>query len=411
MTKALIKTENSYQFKDIGIFILLIFCIFRPFLSIEMPGLDIGNKIFNIVFSYVTLVFVLLGLKNIKWIMLDFFIVMMIVLTLSSIMWGSNVSEITKFIFPLFVYFLIRVTKITFEDGHKIIKLLVITLSFPMLLNALLMLFDYGSRGIGYRSGLERFQGIYGGPHTLAHESMIYIFLIIFMLMISKELKIEYNKNWKYIIIALLVVGLFNIYKSYTRTVYLGLIIFSLAYLVGNKKFLILLIILLISFFFVIKSDLFQSIFVDVVKPLEGEQAIETMGSGRIGLWKYNFLNYYSNPEKWIIGLGLGSEEIKNRFFFGASHNDILSLLVSLGVVGLTLYFIIVFLFAKSLLFSSMNLNFKIFAICYILSTLTMNMLSNSYLNRIQLGQYNYLILGILISIRDEKITNNSQKK
>ena len=401
--------------RDIALLALLLFAILRPICSIDFPTVtNISflrlNEYFNLVFSYLALIVVLLRIRLIKWNIVDLFFLLIISYSIISLTWGSNIREMSKVIFPMFIYFLARSSRISIVDTYKVLFVLVVVFSFPMIFNALLIVGNYGSRGIGYWTGIERFQGIYGGPHTLAHESLIYIFLVVFMMYLMQLAKVKFDKKWIYFFLVVIVLALFNVYKSYTRTVYFGLTLFAIIFLIGNKKYLFVTIISLIAFIFIAQSEAFRTLFFDVIQPLEGTQEIEEMGSGRIGIWKNNFNIFFDKPDRWLIGLGIGMEVLGNRNYFGASHNDILSILISLGLVGLLLYLLVKFTFFLIVMTSPVDKKLKIFICSFILSVFLMNLLSNSYLNRFPLAQYNYLIMGLMLNILDSLQNHNTQK-
>ncbi|MBC2709804.1 MAG: O-antigen ligase family protein [Desulfosarcina sp.] len=389
--------ENNQQ---LALFALFLFCLLRPICSLDFPAItNISvlriNQIFNMASSYLFLIVILLGIRNIKLKSNEITIILLMAYASISVLWGSEPREIVRFIFPSFIFFLIQVCQPDKTHILKMLKILVLSFSFTMIVNAILITCNYGAWATNYWSGIKRYQGLYGGPHSLAHESLVFLLIIGIFYVLKISSNLEMNKAFKYIALSLVAITIFNIFKSYTRTVYLGLATIAMFYMLGKKHYVLIFILLAMFPVIVFKSDLFHQVFFDVIDPLEGSKGIETMGSGRLGLWREALNIYLENPERYFIGRGLGKEVIVGSFF-GASHNDLISLLCSLGLTGLALYLLMMFLFVFDILTSPIERTLKFLSIGYIFSVILMNFLSNSYLNRFQLGQYFFFVIGIL---------------
>ena len=119
------------------------------------------------------------------------------------------------------------------------------------------------------------------------------------------------------------------------------------------------------------------------------------MGSGRLGLWQDALNEFSSLPfERLFLGIGLGKEILISAEYFGASHSDLIALLLSLGIIGTILYFLIISCLIAEVLTSNCDRVIK-FTFCgFLLAVLAMNFGSNSYLSRFQLSQYFFFIMG-----------------
>ena len=154
MTIKMEKTREILKEKDFAILALLFFSVIRPIVTVDFtvlidsPFLKI-NELFNLTFSYLALSIICFKIKKIDWNIVDILIIMIVVYTGFSFFWGSNPKEITKLIFPTLIYFLTRVSILSPHSAFKILLVLVITFSLPMVFNSILMLGNYGSRGIG----------------------------------------------------------------------------------------------------------------------------------------------------------------------------------------------------------------------------------------------------------------------
>ena len=398
------KFDTSIQ--TIAYYSLIIFCLTRPICSLDFPELtNISflrvSEYYNMVSSYVFLIIILLGIRYIKWDFVDVLLILMIIYTFVSILWGSLPRETFRIVFPTFLFFLTRLCHLNKNSIINLVKSTIIPYALLMLINTVLIAGNLGVHGVNYWSGIKRYQGLYEGPHTFAHEAMVFVFFIVLYHCLMKTTNIEIKGKLLTFILFIGIIAIYNLFKSYTRTVYLGFVTFGSFYILGMKKYIILLIPLLLIFIIAFQSNLFKRIFVDVIAPIEGQKEIETMGSGRIGVWKQNLEIYLNEPERYLIGFGLGKETVKNRMFFGASHNDLLSILYSLGLIGIILYLSINVLFLYEVISVPFEKSVKFYSIGFIFSILFMNLLSNSYVNRFQLAQYAYFIMGLIFSYKE----------
>jgi len=202
----------------------------------------------------------------------------------------------------------------------------------------------------------------------------------------------------------------YNIYKSGTRTVFIGLAVYALTWFLANRKYVLLTVSLFTGTLFVILSGTLKSIFFDVYEPLVGKGKIESMGSGRVGGWDSMIEQFFSSPiTEQILGRGSSIKSaLTGTTSFGGSHNDFLDVLFCFGYIGLTLYLMIIFGFLFGILNSRIDRKLKYMFLGLLLSVIIMNGLSNSYLARFELSQYFMLCMGLFYCLKQRKVVTKS---
>ena len=257
-----------------------------------------------------------------------------------------------------------------------------------------------------YWTGLERYSGLYSGIHSLAHSSFIVIPLCLLYI---ENIEMENARNTiiKVLIIFLIISALFCIFKSYTRTTWIGSFILINYYLYAKKKFyLIALILIVIIFFGVISNDV-KKAFLDISEPLSGQDELRKIGSSRFGIWADIIDIIKANGfVRLILGLGLTeysgiTSYHKSGSLLAISHNDFLGLLLTLGLVGISIYIASLIQIIYDITKSPLHENKKSIFIGFIFSVLLMNFLSNSYISRIESAQYYYFIIGCFYIYKD----------
>lgn len=149
------------------------------------------------------------------------------------------------------------------------------------------------------------------------------------------------KKGWpKLILLGLILINLYCILFLFSRGAYLGLAVgLFIMFCFKNRKFLI-------PFFLILA-------FWQVVLPEKAIQRIQSTHSEtgnldesserRINIWKQSLNLFYSSP---IFGIGYGVFRYLN-FDLGDTHNIYVKLLAEQGIVGLLIFFIVVFCFMK----------------------------------------------------------------
>ena len=196
--------------------------------------------------------------------------------------------------------------------------------------------------------------------------------------------------------------GIYNLYKTYVRTTWIGLIVFMASYLVGRKNYKLFAAIPFILLCAAFISPNFETIFFDFIEPITEEKDLSMVGSSRLGLWISVLSEFTHLPvEKQLLGLGLRHGG-QLGYSLAASHNDFLGLMMSLGILGLVIYLLLLSKIFFDICKSCLNRLMRFTYFGFLAAVFFMNLASNSYLSRIELAQYFYLIIGTFYVLRDE---------
>jgi O-antigen ligase len=179
--------------------------------------------------------------------------------------------------------------------------------------------------------------------------------------------------------------------------------------LIGRKRYGLLCISVLALLFIGYYSGILETIFWDVIGPILGKDRIglglRGMGSGRLDIWANQLAMFSSLPvERYFLGVGIGKEILYGSGSFGGSHNDLLSLLLSLGIIGIVLYLFIILTFFVEILKSDLDRILKFTYMGFLIAVLAMDVMSNSYVTRFEMGQYFFFVMGMFYSMRDVSV-------
>jgi O-antigen ligase len=213
------------------------------------------------------------------------------------------------------------------------------------------------------------------------------------------------NKQIKWGLIILLIISIFCLFKTYSRTTYIGLVIFWAISLWGyNKKYfsvaLILSLIIGVLFFANLEQIFFKT----------PEFDFNTATSGRLSLWEHNIkLFLESDFDRKLMGHGLGvvsSSVYGTRHEIWASHNDYLQVLMALGIIGFVLYILIYLVLLKDVYLSNINKSKKFFYYGAIISIIAMNFASGVTLLQVGISQQFWMVMGFFYIFRDLKVNS-----
>lgn len=364
-------------------------------------------EIFGIATSYLFILMIPLTVKKQKLdapALLLFFFICYILL---SCLWGATLRENFRFSLPFFMYFSARTVLTDKRQIKTMVGLGICGFILPIVGSFLLIMKGQSVSMEVYETGVIRYKGLYLKTHSFAHSMMVFIVLItIFYDTINTSLRNYINKICLSSFIIITAMALFNIYKSVTRTVFLGLGLFVSIYLAGRRKYILLFSLAGLAVLKLVTSSRVQELFFDIINPLTGKGSWRLMGSGRLGGWHdilYGFLN--APIEYFFLGVGIGNE---SRGTFGGAHSDWLSLFVSLGVIGVLFYSFFLVSLVLDILRSPLEKSTKSLYIAFVFSVITMNMASNSYLSRFDLGQFFFLILSTFYGMKNLSLTGHS---
>lgn len=381
--------------------VLCMFAFFRPIVIMHGTRLHAGVfnilELFSITISYLLILALFLNIHRIRLDFLAIAIVFFAAYILLSIAWGSNYKYVARVILPLVVFFSAAIP----VDDSKVERLLLFLIwGYAVFICVNFTLIGLDKSGLivyEFRRGITRYAGAADRIHPLAHSMFLYSMAYFWYL--RKGLGAN-QRLTRIILLLLLFASFYCIYETRTRNVYIGLVIFWGVYFWGtSKRKFFLFAFSVLTAFFLLFSDL-RATFSDVINPIEGKARVETMGSGRIGIWK-DTLKLYSrlSPSKKLLGTGIGGLVSENgwkrQLIISSPHNDYLGLLVTTGLIGLLIHIII---FGKIFwdvyrFKSDRPLRWAYLAL--ILAVVAMNFLSNSYLSRVELSQMFWFFVGL----------------
>lgn len=393
-----------------GEILISIFYLARPIMSAETSFRVVGLNFFEAITILFTLLLMVIALTNmvngkkrelsgIETVMLIF----IVWCTFITIMYyeSANIKTYVKWILPLITYIVMKRTIKSKEQYIKLIYLLILGYVIPIVWNFIVIFQGEGLESVIFWTGLERYSGIYNNIHTNGHSMGFFVMLLTtyFVLMKGTSKNIISFKHAILFVMALL--ALYCLYKSQTRTVYVGLLAFFMIWLYRNNKKLLMLFSIVFVVTLLAFAPLLKTVFFDVLEAVEGKRDIEDAGSGRPYIWKHN-LNIYKNLsiDRQIAGVGIGNTATHvggtgsvsgTKDVVWNSHNDYLEALMETGAVGFLLQLTLYFLIYKRI----KRISTKEAAVYegMFLAIVLMNILSNSYISRFGLAQIFFMVM------------------
>jgi len=378
----------------IGYYSLILFVFFRPISLIlhkELIGINL-LPITVVCLSYMLMIVVFLEVSKIKIDTLDLLILIFCSYVLISALWGSAIGEILSIILPSIVYFGTRL----FIDNSNRVKRIMTALSITYIIvlfgNFIFVLLGLSIEKYEFYSQVYRHKGLFLKIHTFAYFLVIYSFIYGYILTSFKNL----NKLFKFVLFISLIVSLYCLYKTYTRTAFVGVLLFWLFYLFGQKKkyFVIFIVTLLcgIAVFYSSLGRIFWK---------TNEYDLNDASSGRLTIWTHNLeLFYESSLNVKLLGAGLGNKiggaVIGDDDQIWASHSNFLGLLMGTGLVGLSIYLSIIIVLFWITTKKKLTNQKKWFYYGILTSVTVMNSLSNAFILRVECSQMFWLFIGLI---------------
>ena len=405
-------TESKGVGLDISFYILVVFMLFRPlslvFAQYKLFGLNI-LEYFSVVFSYFLIIPVLFHIRRIKLDIINLSIFLFCGYVLSSILWGSQSREIFRILLPFVLFFCSRILLYTSERIKIVLGATLVGFIYPILGSFYSILSGTAVEKLVWRTGIEKQGGIFSRIHPFSHAMLIFVFIYSFFIT-----QLNRNKKLvKYSLAIIVAIAIYCIYKSHVRTVYLGLLVFCFNYLWhSNKKYFYVFVlgVLCVSLFNLpqVERIFWQS-------PRQDQKTLDQASSGRVTTWQHNLTAYsdYSLAQK-IGGVGLGGEGEKiigGKILVEPSHNDYLTLFMTLGPIGLFLYLVIYLVLLRDIYFSNIPRLNKYWFLSVVISVLIMNFVSNGYVFRVELSQFFWLIMGIFYNQTKSTIVQAQKAK
>lgn len=371
-----------------GFLILVFFAIIRPLSlmggeKIAVAGIGI-LEIVGVGISYLLLLPFVAGLRRFQFDRMAFLIFLYCMYSIESICWGSDIRNIAQTVLPFLMFFSVRMFVTESNQVNTLLITLVLGFLVPITLSTYNILLGRSIEYVEWWNKLPRHTGGFSGSHTLAYAMLFFSFLYCIL---NHAYRFK-NSIQRFVLGFFLILSVYGLYQSHTRTALIGFVIFWFIYLFGNKRKLFYgAIILSILSGIIFHNQIYRLIF-------KKEQIdLNTATSGRISLWAGNIQEFIdSNLLQQLFGRGIGHE---HRIAF---HNDYIALLMSLGIIGLILYLILLFCLLWDIYLCKDKGTKYLFG-AVLISVVVMNFGSNAVVFRVELSQYFWLIMGIFYTI------------
>ena len=377
-------------------FLLLVIAFLRPILTALSGKVPLPiHLIIPLVISYGLLFLLLLSYNDIKWNLSSLLIILFSCYVITSLMWGSDLRNVIELIIALSFYFFGRTFVRDQKSGQLLITVMIIGNILPITTSAVMMFFDVSKSYVQYGMSMERKLGIFGGIHTAAHTMIFFSYIYALFL----TFKSNTNSVLSYIANSIFILTIYTVWNTYVRSAFFGMLSFWMFYLFFFKKRNFVIVLIILIGLGTWKLSTVDSIFWQA-DARGRERNLETASSGRTEIWKHQIKLFAKMPfYLQIMGNGLGSESKSSKTRIAddkiwASHNDFLSLLMTLGVAGLLLYCTVIISVIWEILFLSNQRHAKITYLAIIISFMSTAMITNAGINRFEIHHIFWLLLG-----------------
>ena len=371
-----------------GFLFLIVFAIVRPLLlmveSVDIAGLGLLD-LMGVGISYFFLLPLIAGMRRLQLDGMAYLIFLFSLYVAESIMWGSEIRKVAQTILPFVLFFSVRM----FITESKQIRVLSIALVLGFLIPITVSVFNIvlgrNIEMVEFWNQVPRHGGAFKGSHVLAYTMIFFTFLYCILRRVN-----ESNHSFRRNVIGFfLILSVYCLYQSHTRTAIIGFIIFWTIYLWDNKKFFLGAIVLSIVAGILFHTQIYKLIF------KKDQIDFNTATSGRVEIFLNNTqLFFNSSIAQQLLGRGVGHEA---RFPF---HNDYIRLLMDLGIIGVALYLILLIKLLWDIYLCKDKKTKYLFG-AILISVAAMNFGSNAVVFRIELSQYFWLIMGLFYCIEN----------
>jgi hypothetical protein len=390
----------------LGFQALVVFAFLRPILTtLAIKGGFPIHIILPSFFSYFLLVLLLFVIAQTKPKpdAIGSLIIIYCIYAAYSLTWESDYESLVRMTMPFIGFFSARI----FLDNPKEVRLVLFALIagylIPIIGSSYLILTDSSIQKIDYYSEVERQIGLYKNIHTCAHAMGFFSVLFAFFLKNKRNI----STIRRYVVYIIFVLSVYNMWNTYTRSVYIGFLIFWMLYLFQtNKRYFF------VCFFGLLLFGLWNHSSITNIFLKTNEWTLDGASSGRLTLWVHNLKLFWEWPfYNQLLGSGLGTEAgsvIGGEFDLWSSHNDWISLLLTSGIIGFILYGTIVFTMGRDIFRSNLDKKTKAFFSSTLIMFIFISMITNGYIGRFERSTTFWLIMGCFYCLQAHKRNEKS---
>lgn len=382
----------------LGLAVLIAFVFLRPItlMSTELNlfGLSVF-EVFAIGMSYLLLIFLLLNIQELKLDRINFLSLIFCGYILASIAWGSSIQMVGRVTLPFILLFAVRIFVKDQNHVSMLLGALCIGYVIPLLISIFSIVLGTSINRIDYYSGVVRYSGAFRGPHSFAYAMLNFTFLYCLFIRFRKLP----SSRSTVLMSIMLVVSIFCLYLSGTRTALIGVALFWLVNSFSYKRKYRFAIFILCGIIAVSMSENFQRLF---WKTEHYDLNIAT--SGRLEVWEHNLAVFKdASLQEQIYGQGIriteGLRDPQTKIW--SSHNDYLELLMGVGVLGLLLYLILLCNLIWDISICSLNRQTKLLFGAILVTIIAMNFGSNASIFRAENAQYFWFYMGLFYRVKE----------
>ena len=318
----------------------------------------------------------------------------------------AELDDVAKFILPMLSFVVLKSLIKNQEQYLKYLFLMLAGFLLPAVASTILIIQGQGLDKVNYWTGLPRYQGVFINSHNFGHNMAFMLMLAlvyIWMLYNRRKSGRRWLGYWNAVLLIFVIsIGLYNLYESFVRTTWLGLLIFVLILAYKQNKKVAISVTIVVALAVFVAAPLLELVFHDVVEVTEGKRDKELIASGRPYIWSHN-LNIFSNLsiDRKLAGVGIGNRRDVFSSAYSTdnvwnSHNDFLEVMMQTGLIGL-----LIFLFIQYQIFRRIQRlpsHDKTAFLALFVAVTCMNFSSNSYVVRFSIGQMLYMVMAYIES-------------
>jgi O-antigen ligase len=326
----------------------------------------------------------------------------------------SVAASFIKITMPIMVYLMLKKIIPDRATYVRMVFLMLIGFLVPFLISAVTTHQGQGLEMTLYWTGVERYRGVYGDIHSMAHNAGFAIMLTGTYLALRNSQKAPLNWAEVTVLALVFLVGVYLLFHTHARTLYVGLGVFLFVTLFFySKKALalsVIFIIALVAYF----SEAVGIIFFDFVDPQYTGEHFERAGSGRLTVWTESLDAWRNAPFlNQLTGMGLGNTDTVRAHGtiedavrpYGDPHNDWLFALMSLGLLGVGILVGLLASILRAILRIDGKEKFAFLGL--FAAVIVMNLLSNSYISRVTMAQLFFMVM-VYVDLREGPIARRT---